>query len=117
MPAPGPIPSIRTLRAVFGDRARDARAVLEMTRAQLEALPAGAARVRECYFPPATSDLRLECLDALAGTHGVEGFRTRRGETVEYLNAGDTYAATLVRWRGRYRVTSWGDIAERHGAE
>ena len=113
MPAPRPIPSVRTLRAVFGDQARQARAILEMSRAELETLPAGAARVAECYNPPATSDLRMTCLDALAGTHGVGGFETRRNGWCEYLNAGDTYAITLVRYRGRYLVTTWGDIAER----
>ncbi len=107
-----PIPSVRTLRAVFGDNAKQARAILEMSRRELEELPAGAARVQECYNPPATSDLRLTCLDALAGTHGVEAFETRHG-WCEYLNAGDTYSVTLVRYRGRYRVTTWGDIAER----
>lgn len=107
-----PLPSVRTLRAVFGDNAKHARAILEMSRRELEELPAGAARVQECYNPPATSDLRLTCLDALAGTHGVEAFETRRG-WCEYLNAGDTYSVTLVRYRGRYRVTTWGDIAER----
>ena len=113
MSAPRPIPSVRTLRAVFGDNARQARAILEMSRAELEALPAGAARVAESYAPPATSHLRMECLDALAGTHGVESFETRRHGWCEYLNAGDTYALTLVRYRGRYRVACWGDIAER----
>lgn len=107
-----PLPSVRTLRAVFGDNAKHARAILEMSRRELEELPAGAARVQECYNPPATSDLRLTCLDALAGTHGVDAFETRHG-WCEYLNAGDTYSVTLVRYRGRYRVTTWGDIAER----
>lgn len=107
------LPSVRTLRQVFGDNARQARAILEMTRRELEALPAGAERVAECDNPPATSDLRLACLDALAGTHGVEVFETRRNGWCEYLNAGDTYAITLIRYRGRYRVACWGDIAER----
>jgi hypothetical protein len=108
------LPSVRTLRVVFGDNAKQARAILEMSRRELEALPAGAARVAECYNPPATSDIRLTCLDALAGTHGVEAFATKRDGYCEYLNAGDTYAPTLVRFRGRYRVATWGDIAERH---
>lgn len=107
------LPSVRTLRAVFGDDAKQARRILEMSRHELESLPAGAARVAECYNPPATSDIRLTCLNALAGTHGVEAFDTRHG-VCEYLNAGDTYVATLVRFRGRYRVTTWGDIAERY---
>lgn len=108
------LPSVRTLRTVFGENAKQARAILEMSRRELEALPAGAARVAECYNPPATSDIRLTCLNALAGTHGVEAFETKRDGYCEYLNAGDTYAPTLVLFRGRYRVATWGDIAERH---
>ncbi len=110
------IPSIKTLTIVFGDKAREARQILEMNRAQLVTLPAGAARVNECYHPPSTADIRMECLNALAGTYGVEAFATRHGEIVEYLNAGDTYTTTLVRFRGRYRVTDWGSIAEKHGS-
>jgi len=106
------LPSVRTLREVFGENARQARKVLEMSRSELVALPAGAERVRECYNPPDTHDVRMTCLNALADTHGVELFDTRRG-VCEYLNAGDTYAVTLVYFRGRYMVTSWGDIAER----
>ena len=111
------LPSVRTLRAVFGDNAKQARAILEMTRAQLEALPSGRARVEECYNPPATSDIRLTCLDALGETFGVEAFQVRDGTWCDYLNAGDPYLATLVRIRGRYRVACWGDIVEREGAE
>ena len=111
------LPSIKTLGAVFGDKAREARAILEMSRAQLEALPAGAARVRECFHPPKTYDLRMSCLDALGGSYGVEAFHTDSGAVCHYLNMGDTYAPTLVRFNGRYRVASWGDIAERHGAQ
>ncbi len=107
------LPSVRTLRAVFGDNAKQARAILEMSRTQLEALPEGWSRVQECYNPPETYDIRLHCLNALAGTHGVESFDTKHG-WCDYLNAGDTYAVTLVRFRGRYQVTTWGDIAERH---
>jgi hypothetical protein len=111
------LPSIRTLRAVFADRAPEARRVLEMTRAELEAHPAGAARAAECYHPPKTFDLRMTVLDSLdSGLHGVEAFdighRDGTQETVWYLNAGDTYAPTLVFWAGRYRVESWGDRVE-----
>jgi hypothetical protein len=111
------LPSVRTLRAVFGDNAKQARAILEMTRSELEALPAGQYRVQECYNPPATSDLRLTCLNALGETYGVEALQVRDGTWCEYLNAGDPYQTTLVRLRGRYRVACWGDIVEREGAE
>lgn len=108
------LPSVKTLSAVFGDKARDARRILEMTRSELEALPAGAARVRECYHPPKTYDLRLTCLDALGESYGVDGFRLRDGSYCDYLNMGDTYSPTLLRVHGRYRVACWGDVAERY---
>ena len=108
-------PSVRALQEVFGENARQARKVLEMSRSELVALPAGAKRVRECYNPPDTHDVRMACLNALADTHGVEAFDTRKG-VCEYLNAGDTYAVTLVYFQGRYRVTTCGDIVERWAA-
>jgi hypothetical protein len=115
------LPSVKTLRAVFGDKAKEARRILEMSRAELETLPAGAARVRECYHPPRTWDVRLHCLDALGETYGLEAFETTKRDTwgagspmwCNYLNAGDTYAPTVIYFGGRYRVAAWGDIAER----
>ena len=107
-------PSIKTLRAVFGDNAPEAKRILRSTRAELETIPAGAARVRECYHAPQTHDLRLTCLDALAKTYGVEAFQDRAGRYCEYLNAGDTYAPTVVFYRGTYRVTDCGTIAEKY---
>lgn len=110
------LPSIKTLRAVFADRAPEARRVLEMRRAELLEHPVGAARAAQCYREPLTSDLRMTILDSIAGTHGVEGFdlghRSKGTGVVWYLNAGDTYTTTLVRWNGRYRVESWGDRLE-----
>lgn len=110
-------PSIQALREIFQDKAAEAKRILRMNRAELEATPAGAERVRGCYHPPEVADVRMHVLNSLAGFHGVEAYETSRGELVEYLNSGDTYTATLVRFRGSYRVTTWGDIAEHHGAE
>lgn len=106
------LPSVKTLREVFGDKAPEARRILQMSRAQLAQLPAGAARIADCYNPPATYDVRMTCLNAIAETHGVEAAENRDGEWLEYLNTGETYAATLCHWRGRYIVSSVGDIAE-----
>ena len=50
------------------------------------------------------------------GTFGIEAFQTRNGTWVEYLNTGDTYAPTIVRMNGHYRIASWGDIAESQGS-
>jgi len=109
-------PSIKTLREIFGDQAAQAKEILKMSREDLLETPEGYARFQECYNSPGTADLRLTCLNALGNFHGVEGFQTTRG-TCLYLNAGDTYAPTLVLLAGRYRVTSWGDIAERYATE
>lgn len=116
---PANTPSIKTLRErlhLDAETAREAKRILTATRAELETMPAGAARVAECYNPPHTYDLRLHCLNACLGTHGVEGFQTLSGEWCDYLNAGDTYTPTIVRFRGRYRVACWGDLAEKHGS-
>ncbi len=109
------LPSIKTLALVFGHNAKQARAVLDMTRAQLEQLPVGAGRVAECYHAPKTYDIRLHCLNAICdGAYGVEAFQLNDGSYCDYLNTGGPYAPTLLRLHGRYRVASWGDIAERN---
>jgi hypothetical protein len=97
------LPSIKTLSRVFSD-AKQARRILEMGHAELSATDAGAARIAECFH----------ALNAIEpGLFGLESFQTRKGEYVEYLNAGDTYAPTLIYRAGRYFVGCWGDIAER----
>ena len=110
-------PSIKTLRRIFGDNAVRAKQILQMSRDELLQLPAGAARDKECYHPPQTWDIRMTCLNELGDFSGVEGILDFDGVRVEYLNAGDTYTETLVRFNGKYRVTSWGDIAERYSLE
>jgi hypothetical protein len=107
------LPSIKTLSRVFGDQAKAARKILEMTRAELSETPAGAARLSECYNPPTTTDLRMHVLQALDnGLHGLEGIQNNEGYWLEYLNAGDTYAPTIMHWNGRYIVADLGTIIE-----
>ena len=108
-------PSIKTLQTIFGANAAKAKALLRMNREQLLQTKIGAARMSECYSAPTTQDIRMECLNALGDFYGVEYFETKKGWCM-YLNSGDTYNLTLVRFNGSYRVTSWGDIAERHGS-
>jgi hypothetical protein len=106
-------PSVKSLRQVFGDDAKQARAVLLMSRRELEDTDAGNARVRECYNPPATWDVRMEVLNAISGhTFGVEHCETEDGEFASYLNTGETYEPTVIYWRGKYRVQSLGDFVE-----
>lgn len=58
---------------------------------------------------------KLEAINRLIGGHGVEGIPDPDDMTasgLEYVNMGDTYNATIVYWKGRYMVTSWGDVVE-----
>lgn len=106
------MPSIKTLRAAFGDAAPAARRVLKMSRAELCETPTGRARILECYARPATFDLRMTVLNSACETYGRESAETTMGEFADYLNVGEMYAATLIYWRGRYRVQSLGDFVE-----
>ena len=64
---------------------------------------------------------QLQACDALLGTHGVEVIRDPKADfdadpVYEYLNTGDSYAATLVYASERHRswlVVGWGDLVER----
>ena len=72
------------------------------------------------------ADLRAELLNTALGCYGVEylfeGSDGLRGNLegctdqpiCTYLNTGDTYAATLLKYRGRWQIGCWGDIAERY---
>lgn len=106
------LPSVKTLSEVFND-AKQARKIMEMPRAELSTTDAGARRLRECFHPPKTYDLRLHVLNSIEfGLHGVESIESTGGEYADYLNTGDTYAPTLIYWRGKYRVQSIGDFVE-----
>lgn len=109
--------SIGKLSELFGNNAKLARVVLDMTRDELLETKEGHARFMQCYSAPSTLDLRLHVLDELAGTHGIEGFWLKDGTHCAYLNAGDTYDLTLCFYHGKFRLCSWGDVAEKFGGE
>lgn len=64
--------------------------------------------------------IALHAMNEILGTHGVEGLGPLRpgdyAPPYEYLNAGDSYAATLIydRKRDHLFVGSWGDLVEEH---
>jgi hypothetical protein len=119
-------PTLKSLTAAFPHLSQqqlaDARYYGVAPRSILLSHPAGAKREAECYNPPATSDIRLTVLNAIMGTHGVECCYAKGQEAhgteapaMEYLNTGDSYEATIIRFRGgRYAIGSWGDWAERN---
>jgi hypothetical protein len=107
-------PSVKTLSQVFSNP-QEAKRILAMDYAELRQLPAAQKRIAECLHPPKKYDVRMHCLNAIEpGLHGLEAVETAAGaEWVEYLNSGDTYAPTVIYWRGAYRVQSLGDFLER----
>ncbi len=102
-------PSIKTLRTIFGNNAKRAREILLMRHDELRTLPAAQKRINECYHFPRWHDIRLRCLAALdSGLMEVID-----DEHFAYINAGDTYTATIFWLDGRYQVTCLGDVVER----
>lgn len=88
-------------------------------------VPATAEYVRSMHGDPYGSHMwritvALHAIDNIVGTNGVEALGPTSGPgyapPYEYLNAGDTYAATLIYRRHTDTVTigDWGSIAERH---
>ena len=124
------LPSVKTLVQIT-TWPKEARAVLEsrgaVTRALLESdkpFPNSSWGnfehthnwVRSCYNQPPRHDIRMAMADELCETCGVEytpAGHNAKSPAIEYLNAGDTYAATLLYVNGSYRVGCWGDIVER----
>lgn len=87
-------------------------------------LPATAAWVQSCYYPPSAHEMQMAALDEILGSFGVEfinlepdNYRDPQG--IEYLNMGGTYRETLLYQNGRFRMGCWGDALEawehRHG--
>ncbi len=52
----------------------------------------------------------LEQIDKILNTHGVEGSME---PDIQYCNAGETYALTILYYQGKLRIGNWGDIVER----
>lgn len=114
------LPSIKTIAKTLtnGDvaRAAEIRRILEADIGALVATDAGNRRWSECYNRPSTADVRMHVLNDAMNGFGVEGIETRAGNWAYYVNMGDTYEATLMHYRGRFFVSSWGDFAEKHAA-
>ena len=111
------LPSVKPLSAVFGDRAKEARELLEGVRntRQYESVKTWEA---QCLNPPSYHERLMCALDEIAETHGVEALwgAGQYWPEYEYLNAGDTYAPTLIYKleSGRFFVGCWGDLVEKH---
>lgn len=71
-----------------------------------------------------SSKTPLATANRLMGGYGVESIGLPDGcfdncqapdVDIQYVNMGDTYATTLLRVNGSYRVGSWGKVVERYG--
>ena len=93
------LPSIKTLTAAFGaEKAVRIRVIMEMPP------------------QPCHASSRLELIDDVLGSHGVEHIphgSNSKSPTIWYCNMGDTYATTVLQVNGSFRVGCWGDIVER----
>jgi hypothetical protein len=106
-------PSQQTLERAFPGKGKVLRRLLTSDH------DAAIKRERECFNSPSLADLRMHALNAELETFGVEYIKGKgRSRSIEYLNTGDTYATTIIRFSdGQYRVSSWGDIVERGNYE
>lgn len=115
------LPSVKTIERAFPGKGKVMRRLLESSEA-VKSHPAAQELERRCYNPPGLAYMRMTALNAEAGTFGIEAVwkaGTGPGDCTsrpafEYLNTGDTYTSTLIRFRGgRYTIRDWGTIVER----
>ena len=109
------VPSIKTLSRIHDADHAAMRRILKMTRQELISLPCAALQDyrKSCYGSPMTYIMRMTALNEAARCHGIESHQATNGEFVTFLNTGDSYADTIIYWRGTYRVQSIGDFIER----
>jgi hypothetical protein len=114
------LPSIKSL-ATITDRPKDLRRLLEIHNSYdlaglLPKCPSAEQWLRECHNKPSFHEIKMSMINEFLGTHGVEYIRAGRGTkspAIEYCNAGDSYAPTILFVKGTYRVGDWGSIVER----
>lgn len=108
-------PSAKALEKAFPGKGKALRLLLD-SQAAVDNHPAVISWEKQCYHRPSPHERRMCALDAELETFGVEYTECGSGPNspaIEYLNAGDTYATTILFVNGRYRIGCWGDIVER----
>lgn len=116
-------PSVKTLCKGLDIDPATAASVRGIMRGDIdpETLPGVSRWCRQCYNRPSVGELEMAAIAETLATgepgawHGVEVvFQGCSGwPWLEYVNAGDSYATTVCRVDGFFRVSSWGDIVER----
>lgn len=111
------IPTRDVFDAVFASQAHDVDAAYQVLTGESDPCEVSESTrkwERKCFHRPNLQELALHAIDALVGTSGVEAiYHDDWGDpTFEYLNTGDTYAATLLVSDGDAVIGCWGDVVE-----
>lgn len=116
--------TVARLTAQLGIDESQAQQVIGLIRGRISpfAIAGTDAWRRQCYHEPRETapETIMHAIDQVIGTCGTEaifGAGSCTQPVIEYCNAGDTYAATIVYdyIAEKYRLTSWGDMVERYG--
>lgn len=113
------MPTVANLDRAFPGKGASIHALIQ-PNVPLPDTDATRAYIGRCYNRPSNYLIRMTELDAIAETCGIEYAHAKGGRypSFDYLNTGDPYTLTLVRFAdGRYRVACWGDIVERGNYE
>lgn len=115
------VKNARQLMATFNVDADTATTALALLFCDMEPeeIEATAQWVRSCLNEPGPIDQTLHAVNAVLGTHGVEGILGRDQRLIQYLNTGETYRSTLINDpnEDEWILCSWGQVVENEEAE
>ena len=110
-----PAPSLKRLEAAFPGKGAELRALLKGEKKTSD-YQSVRDLVSQSYHHPSYAHRLMTALDEIIEGYGVEAVWDKSGSVAfEYVNMGDTYTTTIVRWydSGHIEVTDWGTIVER----
>jgi hypothetical protein len=111
------VPSVNSLLEAFEEkigyeRVMIARGIMK-NRIRPDAVKQTDSWIRSCYHEPSFHEKKMHALNVVLKMYGVEEILDSRGNLAcEYLNAGDTYATTLLFYNGLYHIGTWGELVE-----
>jgi len=69
--------------------------------------------IRQCFNRPTTPEIAMAMLNEAIEGHGIEAvFTTDSVPVFSYVNTGDSYNPTIVKFRSRFILTTVGDMVE-----
>lgn len=107
-------PPVKTLKEIFPEpgQAKTAEKILTSLKRSEILNFVKSDEERERLKTAPTYRIRMQALNDLGEFAGVESAELEKGGHATYLNAGDTYVATLIRFNGKYRVNDLGTFVE-----